>query len=117
MVVAENDGLISYANPAVEKLLGWGPNEIIGQPLTIIVPPSERRAFVHDATSNASTILGRAVRRTLLHRDGSEIEVELSLVTVFAGSRPLWIAVLRVLRERLERAGHAQSLPGYRYTG
>lgn len=108
MVVAENDGLISYANPAVENLLGWGPAEIIGQPLTIIVPPAERRAFVRDATSSSSTINGRAVRRTLLHRDGSEIEVELSLATVFAGSRPLWIAGLRDLRDRLELEANAQ---------
>ena len=108
MIVAAPDGRIIYANPAVEKVLGWEPSEIIGQPLTIIVPGPDRRNFVHEATATSSAIVGRAVRRALLHRDGSEIEVELSLSTVFVGSRPVWIAGVRDLRDRLELEANAQ---------
>jgi PAS domain S-box-containing protein len=108
MIVAAPDGRIIYANPAVERVLGWEPAEIIGQPLTVIVPAPDRRNFVREATSSSSTIIGRAVRRALLHRDGSEIEVELSLSTVFVGSRPVWIAGVRDLRDRLELEANAQ---------
>jgi len=108
VLVAENQGPIIYANPAVERLLGWESWELIGQPLEMLLTCPEHADFEEAAREGLPAMLGRTLRHVILRRDRSEIEVELSLTTVFVGSRPLWIATLRDLRDRLELEANAQ---------
>jgi len=106
VVVAEHQGPILYANPAVERLLGWGPLDLVGQRLEMLLTCAEHVAEAEG--EDLAAILGRTVRHLILRRDRSEIEVELSLATVFVGSQPLWIATLRDLKDRLELEANAQ---------
>src|SRR4029077_19051399 len=104
VIGASERGLIQYANRAAERLLGWSADELIGKPLTVLMP-----ARLHDAhlagfhrfmTTHESRIVGRPTRVPALHRDGGEIDVELILSEL--PGRPRVIAVLRDLRERVE---------------
>jgi PAS domain S-box-containing protein len=114
VLASDEDGRIHYVNAAAERLLGWPAHELIGKPLTTIMPPRLRAAheagFRRYMTTHRARIIGRPIRVPALHRDGFEIEVELTLSALPGpGGTPV-IAVLRDLRERvgLERKIAAQ---------
>lgn len=108
VVLADSTGTILYVNPAVEPLLGATTDDMIGLPLSSIIP--ERLRQQHDAgferfrrTREARLIGGAPVRLPALRADGTEVEIELSLSAhVDERGRELFLASLRSLGDRLE---------------
>ena len=43
ILTIDEEGCIVYASPAVRELLGYGPEELIGGPLTVIIPEDLRQ--------------------------------------------------------------------------
>lgn len=106
-IVAADDGnRILYCNPAVERLLGWSPDELEGQPLVAIVPPRLREAhlegFGRYLVTQEPHLIGRAVRVPAQHRDGHEVEIELTLSAFEVDERLLFVAALRDLSDRVQ---------------
>ncbi|MDQ3688499.1 MAG: ATP-binding protein [Chloroflexota bacterium] len=107
VIVADMDSRIRYANAAVERLLGWRADELVGQPLHVIQP--ERLRVPHDASfgryvaTGNSRLMGSPIRVPALSRDGSECDIELNLAEIRdpTGHR-LVVGVLRDLSERVE---------------
>src|SRR5437879_10015480 len=83
VVAADGANRIVYVNPAAERLLGWPAAELLGRPITTIQP--ERMHAMHLAgfhryvATRVPKLAGHAVRVPALRRDGTEIDVELSL--------------------------------------
>jgi PAS domain S-box-containing protein len=107
IVIANARGLITYANPAAEAMLAWPPGELTGSPLTAIMPERmrapHRAAFHRFITTRVPRIIGRPLRVPALRRDGTEVDVELTLAILHsADGGELIIGVLRDLRDRLE---------------
>jgi PAS domain S-box-containing protein len=79
------DGALCAANPAAGRLLAWEPDALLGQPLSAIVPPRlhavEGQPVHRYLLARAPGLGGRAVRATVLRRDGLELEVDLVLST------------------------------------
>jgi PAS domain S-box-containing protein len=73
---------ILFANPAVLRVFGYTPEELIGRPLAMLIP--ERLRGSHDAGIERYLRTGRrnipwtGVALHALRRDGSEIPVEIS---------------------------------------
>ncbi len=110
VIAADADNVIRYANSAVQRLLGWSPQELIGQSLLTLIPTRFRDAHSrgmahHVRTGERKLIGGPAVRLGALHRDGHEIEIELSLSSLSGEDGELFVATLRDARDRqvLER--------------
>jgi PAS domain S-box-containing protein len=105
VLATDDGGRIKYANAAAGRLLGWPAAELIGAPLTAIMPERLRSAheigFRRYMVVHQSRIIGRPIRVPARLRDGAEIEVELTLSEV-PGPGQRVIAVLRDLRERVE---------------
>ncbi|MEK6607811.1 MAG: PAS domain S-box protein, partial [Myxococcota bacterium] len=105
VVVADADRRIVYANPAATSLLGWPPDELRGRALTTFLPPR-----LHDAaatgdnrflSNSMKSLLGRSVRMPAIRRDGTEIDVDLSLTPLGEdGEAPLLVVSLRDASER-----------------
>lgn len=107
VIAADANNRIIYINHAVEELLGWTAENLVGLPLTTIVPPRFRAAhlagFSRYLTTRTPRIIGRPIRVPALHRDGSEIDIELSLAALTTnGDEPLFVATLRDVRDRVE---------------
>src|SRR6187431_193931 len=107
VLATDTGGLILYANAAAERLLGWTRPDLVGRPLTTILPPRLRPAheaeFRRFVTTGESTIMGRPIRIPALHQEGTEIDVELTLSELRPGpAQRFLIAVLRDLRERVD---------------
>ncbi|TFV91622.1 PAS domain S-box protein [Blastococcus sp. CT_GayMR20] len=83
VVVVDRDGRIIYANPALRSLLGQEPAEMRGRPLTVLLPERLRDAYA----AGFARILGerselsgpRTSQIPVLHTDGSEVTVEITL--------------------------------------
>ncbi|WP_345055961.1 SpoIIE family protein phosphatase [Streptomyces rameus] len=80
-VAADDGGRIIAANAAVAELLGWQIGELIGRPLTVLIPEHLRERHVAGFTSllltGRSRIMGRAIPLPALHHDGRLVPVRL----------------------------------------
>jgi len=82
LIMVDLDGIVSFANVTVERLLRFRPDELIGRPLTLLAP-------AHDPGARAAieTLLARANAENqiepgeyyLYRRDGSPLAVEIRL--------------------------------------
>jgi PAS domain S-box-containing protein len=83
VLVADMEGVITMANPALERMFGYAKGELIGQSLEILLPESERQRHVIDRTAYMRAPAARAMGsgRDLNGRrkDGCEFPVEISL--------------------------------------
>ena len=83
VVTSDSEGNIAGWNPAAETLFGYTESEVIGQPMTLLIP--ERYRGVHLAgmhrirSGGEHRVIGKAVELNGLRTDGSEFPLELSL--------------------------------------
>jgi PAS domain S-box-containing protein len=96
--------VVTYANPAVERMFGYAPAELVGRPVTVLMPerfhgpPDDaRRAFLEAGGASA---VGRTVERVGLTKDGREIPIEVSLAAWQARGAPAFTAIVRDVSER-----------------
>ncbi|MGW5770811.1 SpoIIE family protein phosphatase [Streptomyces longwoodensis] len=80
-VAADDAGRIIAANAALGDLLGWQTDELIGRPLTVLIPEHLRErhqaGFTALQLTGRSRIMGRSIPLPGLHRDGSLVPVRL----------------------------------------
>jgi PAS domain S-box-containing protein len=72
-------GLIEDWNDAATRLYGWSREEAIGKSIDILIPPEDR---ANDKAIRAQILAGKAVssyRTRRLRKDGSLVDVELSI--------------------------------------
>jgi PAS domain S-box-containing protein len=100
VVIVDPSRFIAYANPAVEQVLGYRPEEVIDRPLALFVHGSEDLEHIAAALHPGSPVRGRdlEVRR----RDGSAVcvSVSASLLRLSDGRVAGAIAYLRDVTER-----------------
>jgi PAS domain S-box-containing protein len=104
ILMMDPEGMITYWNPAAERILGYTREEAGGQNLHRLLAPQRNHAQHHAAFPMfVKTGRGEAVGKTLelmaRRKDGEEIPVELSLSAVFMNG---WQAV-GLLRDITER--------------
>jgi PAS domain S-box-containing protein len=83
IVLANGDGKIISWNSIAERLFGYTEGEILGRPLSMIMPAEQReshqRGLERVKVTGASTLTGRTIEVHGLRKDGSEFPIELSL--------------------------------------
>ncbi len=83
VIVVDRDGCIVYANPALRSLLGHEPAALRGRPLTVLVPEHLLTAytagFARLLSEEAGLTAGRTSQIPVLHADGYEVTVEITL--------------------------------------
>ena len=106
LMVGEDD-LIRFCNPAIEPLLGHRPEDVIGQPLTMLQPARMHEAHRHGMArylaSGQRRLDWRAVEIVALHRDGREIPVEISFSDMQIEGRRVFGAFMRDITQRMEQ--------------
>jgi two-component system, NtrC family, sensor kinase len=114
VVVADQAGLITLFNPAAERMFGHTASEAIGQPLTILMPPSYRDAhgagLARFVRTRESRLVGKTVELVGRRKNGEDFPMELSLNAVERGGEVQFIGSIRDQTERHRmRAMLAQS--------
>ena len=108
IVLADGDGKIVSWNPAAERLFGHTEREILGQPLTVIMPTRYRedhqRRLEDAKAAGVSPLTGRTIELHGLRKDGSEFPIEVSLGTWKFGGQLFSCGIVRdiTLRKKVE---------------
>lgn len=107
LLTIDEDSRILYANPAIEEILGYRPEELVGSSKMTIIP--ERLRPVHEAALAQYVATGErhidwtGVELPALHRDGHEVPVSVSLREhSFEGQR-LFTGIFTDISERKRR--------------
>ncbi len=114
LLIEDANGIVTFVNPAMEKLLGYSQDELIGCPWTRIVPPSEVDS-VREHMSQRAAGIAEQYESLLLTREGRTLAVLVSARTLtsdgeFAGVLSAFadISALKAaeaaLREEKDRA-------------
>ena len=104
IVTIDEASRILFANPATTRIFGFDTGELIGQPITILMPASLRKCHVsghaHYLEIVQQTLTRLAVELVGLGKDGQEFPVEVSFVEVSRQGQRLFTGFIRDLRER-----------------
>ncbi|SET94206.1 SpoIIE family protein phosphatase [Geodermatophilus poikilotrophus] len=100
VVVADRQGRIAYVNPAIRTLLGHEPADLVGGPLTVLMPERLRRGhgegFARYAATGHGKLVGATTQLPALHAAGHEVAIDLTLSRLpQAADDGLVVAVLR----------------------
>jgi PAS domain S-box-containing protein len=106
IVLADGEGRVVSWNPAAQRLFGYTEEEILGQPLTSIMPTRYRedhlRGIEFVKASGGSIQTGRTIELFGFRKDGSEFPIELSISTWKSGAQMLSCGIVRDITLRKE---------------
>lgn len=93
VLMVDARGLVRYTNPAVRGLLGYAPEDLIGRPLGVLLPPTVRErheglvARFH--VEGVATMMGSRPVLSALHANGRVVPVSISIcnLTIDGGER------------------------------
>ncbi len=116
MVVIDPMGAIVLASDSVERVFGYPRDDLVGRNIRELMPEPHRSA--HDSylenyrRTGETNILNRTRLFTVVRRDGSTIECELSVARVELGAdrEPLFIGSFRDVSDRLEAERAARDI-------
>jgi PAS domain S-box-containing protein len=107
VVSADSHGLITYVNKGGERLFGWDAAQLVGRPLTVLLPErfheSTRRGLARYATIEPADAFGSVVELIALHKDGHEFPVELSVARWDDPAGRFFTLIVRDITERRRR--------------
>lgn len=112
IITADSGGNVVFWNRGAEGIFGYSAEEIVGKPLTVIMPTefheAHREGLARVVSSGEGKLLGKTVEMTGLRKDGTEFPVELSLARWRTGedvSLRRSCATSPTERERRKRGG------------
>lgn len=104
MLMVNNSGLITLVNKQTEKLFGYDRDELLNQPVEMLIPeryraphPGHRKLFSQQPTPRA---MGAGRDLYGLHRNGSEMPVEIGLNPIDTGEGVFVLASIIDITER-----------------
>jgi PAS domain S-box-containing protein len=114
IVQADQRGHILSLNKAALRFFGYTAEEMLGKPLTILMPARYRAAYQQGLerlrTTGESGVIGRTVELHGLRKDGSEFPLELSLGTWKAKGENFFSGIIRDITEQKKTETKFQAL-------
>jgi two-component system sensor kinase FixL len=104
IITIDEESTVVFANPAVKKIFGYPPQEVLGRPLTELMPGRLRERHLAAVRSLLSTrrrkIRWSAIELPGLHRDGHEVPLEISYGTFQKDGKTFFSGIVRDITER-----------------
>lgn len=105
IIVSDQDGKITEVNAQVEKLFGYSRDELLGQPVEVLIPHRFRRAHPEHRKGYAAhprtRPMGAGLELFGLRKDGTEFPADIMLSSVEAERGKVVLTVIRDLSERV----------------
>ena len=108
VVSMDDNGTIQFANPATARIFGYDPTELVGRPLTVLMPLSMRtlhdRGFRRYLATGHRHINWQGTELTALRKDGQELPVEVSFGELTRDGHKVFTGFIRDITERKQAA-------------
>lgn len=115
IVIMNDRSLLLFVNQSAAALLGYEPEELLGQPLTVLMPEELRQAHSAGIAEYLRTgnrrLVWNGIELPGLHRSGREIPLEISFAEARFDSQIFFAGFMRDLSER--RWSHARLAAQY----
>ena len=104
IITIDEKGVVQAFNPGAERLFGWAAGEVLGGPVSRLMPPPHSR----DHDSYIQRYLSTGIKRVIgigrelegARRDGSRFPIELTVSEVFVRGRRFFTGIARDVTER-----------------
>jgi PAS domain S-box-containing protein len=104
VISIDERGAILFANPATLRIFGHDPTELIGKPLTILMPEFLRKVhekgFTRYLTTGQRHINWQGTELTGLQKDGREFPIEVSFGELSRDGHKVFTGFIRDISER-----------------
>ncbi|MEW6068230.1 MAG: diguanylate cyclase [Nitrospirota bacterium] len=122
IISADSDGNIIFWNRSAQTIFGYMEEEILGRPLTILMPERYKDSHIKGmqrvSLTGLSRYIGKVTEMHGVRKDGSEFPIELSVSMWKVGGKIFYSGVIRDITERkhlqheLEKLAITDSLTG-----
>ena len=106
IISADRHGSIRYFNPGAGRIFGHPEKDMIGQPLTKLMPERFRQPHTEGIQRYVDTrepkVVGETVELTGLRKDGREFPIELALASSDVDGELFFTAIVRDITVRAE---------------
>jgi len=100
----DESSVILFANPATSRIFGYDPTELIGKPLTLLMPEFLRKlhenGFRHYLATGQRHINWQGTELTALRKNGQEFPVEVSFGELTRDGHKVFTGFIRDISER-----------------
>jgi PAS domain S-box-containing protein len=104
VITMDEKGAILLANPATGRIFGYDPVEIVGKPMTVLMPVMMRKlhedGFRRYLTTGKRHLNWQGVEVTAQRKDGQEFPVEVSFGELTSDGHKLFTGFIRDISER-----------------
>ncbi len=104
IVVGDEQGHMVSWNHAAQSLFGYSAGEVLGRPLTMLMPlryrEAHQRGLERVSATGATRVIGKTVELHGLRRDGVEFPLELSLARWNTKEGRFYSGIIRDITER-----------------
>lgn len=111
ILIGDEEGHVLSWNLAAEKMFGYAAQEILGKPLTLLMPSryhqAHRQGLERVRTTGETRMVGKTVELHAVRKDGTEFPIELSLShSRSSGGGAFYCGIIRDItqRKQAERA-------------
>jgi len=110
IVMGDSSGRMSYVNPAAERLFARRAQDMVGRPISLLMParlaPVHEAGFARFIRTGKGHIVGTTVELVGARADGHEFPMELSLGSTGSGAARTVTAVIRDITDRRRAQRH-----------
>ena len=114
IISADSEGIIISCNKATQNLFGYQKQEIIGRPLTVLMPEPfiepHSRAMANHVKTGESRVIGQTVELAGLTKGGLEFPLELSISTWKMGGETYYTGIIRDISLRKQAEAERNQL-------
>jgi len=118
VISIDERGAILFANPATARIFGHDPAELIGKPLTVLMPEFLRKLHENGFSRYLATghrhINWQGTELTALRKNGQEFPVEISFGEISRDGHKVFTGFIRDISERKQaeqmRSAHARQI-------
>ena len=104
IVSADQHGHITYFNPGAARIFNYAAEEVLGKPLTLLMPKrfheAHRQGLVRFLRTGEARVVGRTIELVGQRKEGAEFPLELSLASWEASGDTFFTGILRDITER-----------------
>lgn len=115
IIMMDSEGVITYWNPAAERIFGYMREEAIGHELHPLLAPADyhesfRKGMKIFKKSGKGSAIGKVIEMTAIRKGGEEFPVELSLSAFQAAGTWNAVGIIRDITERKEADAERENL-------